>query len=105
MTLSWSETSTEPVKAQQSAYSLMSLSIFAALSGVSREYARGICQGRVRRTARRINCFMGIPFGEGGFAPWSRGGLYIPNDGSASPDRERRANGGAPASKKRVPGV
>src|SRR5712692_4057841 len=58
MTLSWSETSTVPVNEQQSAYCDMSLSIFAALSGVSAAEADEICQRRVKRRTRRMNFFI-----------------------------------------------
>src|ERR1700688_2557561 len=58
MTLSRSETRTVPVNEQQSAYCDMSLSIFAALSGVSAAEAGEICQRRVKRRTRRINFFM-----------------------------------------------
>src|SRR5207249_5042063 len=58
MTLSWSETSTVPVNEQQSAYWDMSLSIFAALSGVSAAEADEICQRRVKRRTRRMNFFI-----------------------------------------------
>src|SRR6266566_5077880 len=58
MTLSWSETRTVPVNEQQSAYCDMSLSIFAALSGVSAAEADEICQRRVKRRTRRMNFFI-----------------------------------------------
>src|SRR2546429_9767711 len=58
MTLSWSETRTVPVNEQQSAYCDMSLSIFAALSGVSAAEAGEICQRRVKRRTRRMNFFI-----------------------------------------------
>src|SRR6266478_2226245 len=58
MTLSCSETRTVPVNAQQSAYCDMSLSIFAALSGVSAAEGDETCQRRVKRRTRRMNFFM-----------------------------------------------
>src|SRR6266581_287901 len=58
MTLSWSETRTVPVNEQQSAYCDMSLSIFAALSGVSAAEGDETCQRRVKRRTRRMNFFM-----------------------------------------------
>src|SRR5713226_9196696 len=57
MTLSWSETRTVPVNEQQSAYWDMSLSIFAALSGVSAAEGEETCQGRVKRRTRSVNLF------------------------------------------------
>src|SRR5436190_20960583 len=73
MTLSWSETRTVPVNEQQSAYCDMSLSIFAALSGVSAAEADEICQGRVNRRTRRINFFMLVLAFGGGPASRVRG--------------------------------
>src|SRR5260370_40229486 len=58
MTLSWSETKTVPVNEQQSAYCDMSLSIFAALPGVSAAEGDETCQRRVKRRTQKINCFM-----------------------------------------------
>src|SRR6266849_1270675 len=58
MTLSWSETRTVPVNEQQSEYCDMSLSIFAALSGVSAAEVDEICQGIVKRRTRRRHFFI-----------------------------------------------
>src|SRR5580704_5426003 len=58
MTLSWSETKTVPVNEQQSAYCDMSLSIFAALPGVSAAERDETCQGRIKRRTQKINFFM-----------------------------------------------
>src|SRR5882672_5260045 len=58
MTVSWSETRTVPVNEQQSAYCDMSLSIFAALSGMSAAEADEIWQRRVKRRTRGMNFFI-----------------------------------------------
>src|SRR6266478_10125172 len=68
MTLSWSETRTVPVNEQQSAYCDMSLSIFAALSGVSAAEADEICQRRVKRRTRSVNFFIAALTYRGGLA-------------------------------------
>src|SRR5215467_1821873 len=89
MTLSWSETRTVPVNEQQSAYCSMSLSIFAALPGVSAAQADGICHRPVKRRIRKINFFTLVLTSRGGLDYRGRRDCTSETDGSASSHRSR----------------